>query len=579
MRAYKFITISILVLLTGLMDVCAVAGDWPNFRGPQHNGISNEDDWGGDWPNCTPSEPLWSRQVGTGYSSIAVADGRVYTMGNTGNTDTVFCLDATTGGTLWTHPYPAALDPDSYEGGPSATPTVADGNVYTLSKRGMAYCLDANDGEVVWGKNLTASPYNMTKPTWGFAGSPYVDGNLVIYNAGTHGMALYTSDGTLAWLTGTARPGYSTPVPFYFEGQDYVVLMGRTTFAAVEVQTGDMLWEQHWETYEGSPGKSKVNAADAIVDSNRVFVSSGYNKGSALFDVSTGHVTQLWPPLPQKAMQDMRTKMNSCVLWQGYLYGPNEKGGALTCVRLSDGIIKWTKGGFGLGSVTLADGKLIFLSEYGDLYIAEASPDSYQEIGRGKILSSRCWSVPVLANGKIYARNSTGKLVCVELETTAPKVDAGSSIITWLKDGTTTVDLSGAVVDDNNDVTIIRWSVILPPRATVDFADNSAPVTTATLTKKIPYVLELYARDATGQEGDDQIEVRVYADSCEAAKNNPNGGYAAPLYDYNNDCIENFNDFAMFAAEWIENFNDFAVFADEWLEDESLTDDVLYDAD
>ncbi len=103
MRAYNFMTIFILVLLTGLMDVSAVAGDWPNFRGPQHNGISNEINWGGDWANCE-TNVLWERQVGTGFSSIAVADGRVYTMGNTSNRDTVYCLDATTGEDLWFPP-------------------------------------------------------------------------------------------------------------------------------------------------------------------------------------------------------------------------------------------------------------------------------------------------------------------------------------------------------------------------------------------------------------------------------------------------------------------------------------------
>jgi len=574
MRAYNFITISILVLLTGLMDVCAVAQDWPNWRGPQHNGISKEDDWGGNWANCEMNV-VWEQQVGIGYSSIAVADGRVYTMGNTNNTDKVYCLDVNTGEILWTHPYSSALEPKSYDGGPSATPTVTDGNVYTLSKHGMAYCLDANDGEVMWGKNLAAE-YDVQKPTWGFAGSPYVDGNLVIYNVGTHGMALYADDGTLAWGTGTDKPGYSTPVPFDFEGQHYVVLMGKETFAAVHLQNGNVLWEHPWET------ANQANIADPIVDSNLVFVSSGYSKGSALFDVSTGHVTQLWPQLPQKAIQDIQNYLNTSVLWQGYLYGANDEGDTVTCVERSTGNIKWTwnqaEGGFSKGSVTLADGKLIILSQGGELCIAEASPEGYQESSRGRILTGTCWTVPVLANGKIYARNSTGKLVCVELETTGPKVDAGSSIISWLKAGETTVDLNGTVVDDNNDVMDILWSAIsAPPRSIVNIGDDSAAVTTATLARTGLYVWELYAKDATQQEGADRMEVKVYADSCEAAKNNPNGGYAALVYDFNNDCIENFNDFAMFADEWIENFNDFAVFADEWLEDESLTDDVLYD--
>ena len=574
MRTYNFITIFILALLIAMMTVCAVADDWPNWRGPQHNGISNEVNWGGDWATCEPNV-LWERQVGTGFSSIAVADGRLYTMGNsdlkvgriTTAHDVVYCLDADSGEIIWTHAYPSALTPNLYEGGPSATPTVADSKVYTFSKQGMAYCLDVNDGAVLWQSDLAAD-HGMRVPTYGFSGSPYVEGNLVVYNAGTHGMALHAADGTPAWETGTNRAGYSTPVPFDFEGQRFLILMSERTFAAVQAQTGEVLWEHPWVT------KYNANIADPIVEGNLVFVSTGYQEGSALFDVATGRVTELW------FQKNMQTFLNSSVLWQGYLYGPNDNGKALTCVQRSTGNIVWTQGGFGNGSVTLAGGKLIILSQAGELCIAEASPAGYRETGRGRILTGKCWTVPVLANGKIYARNAAGNLVSVELQTTGPRIDAGSSIVTWLEAGTTTVDLSGAVADDTGDVTTILWSVISsPPDSTVDIADDSAANTTATFSETGLYILELNAIDATAQEGSDRMEVRVYVDSCEAARNNPISAYVAPLYDYDNDCIVNFNDLAMFAVERLETetFKDFAVFVTEWLEDQSLTADILYE--
>jgi outer membrane protein assembly factor BamB len=426
MRAYNYNTISILFLLIALTPVCAVADDWPNWRGPQHNGISSETGWIGKWEICEPNV-LWEQQVGTGFSSIAVADGQLYTMGNTerlvetqndrGRTvlgfeemDEVFCLDPNTGKILWIHAYPSALTPNSYEGGPSATPTIADSNVYTLSKHGMAYCLDANDGEVLWQNNLVAN-FGVREPTWGFAGSPYVDANLVIYNVGTHGLALNAADGTLAWETGTSRPGYSTPVPFDFQQQHYVVLMGERTFAAVHVQTGEVLWEHPWVT------RYQANIPDPVVDSNLVFVSTGYNEGSALFDVATGQVTELW------FQHDMQSYLNSCVLWQGYLYGPNDNGNNLTCMERSTGNIIWTHRGIGNGSVMLADGKLIVLSDDGELCIVEASPEGYRELDKSRILTGRCWTVPILANGKIYARNAAGTVVCVELQTTDSVVD------------------------------------------------------------------------------------------------------------------------------------------------------------
>jgi len=147
--------------------------------------------------------------------------------------------------------------------------------------------------------------------------------------------------------------------------------------------------------------------------------------------------------------------------------------------------------------------------------------------------------------------------------TSGPEVDAGSNMITWLEEDATIVDLKGTVTDETNNVTAIQWSVVLAPfGATVDITNNSVAATTATLTQTGRYELELYAIDATQMQDSDMMEINVYGDSCEAAKNNPNG-YTAPLYDFNNDCKVNFIDFAMFATEW--------------LRDESLDQDALYD--
>jgi outer membrane protein assembly factor BamB len=573
--AHIFTTISLGILFAACGTVPAAADDWSNWRGPQHNGISSERHWGGDWATCTP-RVRWTQQVGTGFSSLAVAGGRVYTMGNSnllvGKTqkahDVISCLDANSGAIFWTCAYEAPLSPDSYEGGPSATPTVANGKVYTLSKRGMAYCLDAGEGTVVWQCDLVAK-HGMRAPTWGFAGSPYLHGDLAIYNAGTHGLALHAADGTLAWKTGTGRPGYSTPVPFGPAGEPSLLLMGETTFAAVQPETGKVLWEYPWVT------ANQANIPDPVVDGNLVFISTGYQKGSALFEVTAGRVTQLW------FQKNMQILLNSAVLWQGYLYGPNDSNKTLTCVDRSTGRVMWSKAGFGNGSVMLADGKLIALSQTGELSIAPASSAGYRETGKAQILSGKCWSVPVLAQGKIYARNAAGSLVCVELETTAPKVNAGRSVITWLRAGAATVDLHGTVVDDTRDVVRIRWSVLsAPPGAPAGIVSNSASVTSAIFTRTGRYVLELYALDATGQGGSDRMEVRVYWDRCDAAQKNPAGAYAAPLYDLNNDCVEDFGDFAVLAARWLggKNRHDVALFAAAWLEDASLTADVFYDA-
>src|SRR5690349_19957749 len=120
----------------------AIAADWPNFRGPTHDGISKETGWTAAWPANGP-KPLWKAKVGMGFSSIVVAAGRAYTQGNTSDVDTIFCFDANTGASVWKHSYAAPLDAKYYEGGTSATPTVDGDQVYTVSKRGIIHCLGA----------------------------------------------------------------------------------------------------------------------------------------------------------------------------------------------------------------------------------------------------------------------------------------------------------------------------------------------------------------------------------------------------------------------------------------------------
>jgi outer membrane protein assembly factor BamB len=562
-----------LILLAGLMAVRATASDWPIFRGPNHNGISDERHWGEDWANCT-MKVRWTKPVGLGASAVSVVGGRVYTMGNILNkeTDTVYCLDAGTGAEIWRYSYPAALAPNSYEGGTNTTPTVVGDRVYTLGKQGLAYCFDAKTGAVLWQVDLVAK-HGVRAPDWYFGGSPYPYGGLVIYNVGTRGLALRASDGTLAWKTGTAVPGYSTPVPFDCNGQHLLVMGGARTFAAIEPLTGSVVWEYPWET------SLPANIADAIVDGNDLFFSSGYSKGAALVRVSGNRAAQVW--FQQKNMQ---TVYNAAVLWQGYLYGPNDRGPNLTCLELSTGNVMWTQSVSGNCCAALADGRLIVLSYGGELSIAKASPAVYAPTVKSRVLAtgSVCRTAPVLANGKIYVRSSTpGTLACVELTTTAPRVDAGSSVLTWLKAGATTVTLDGSALDDANDAATIRWSVLSSPDGSaVVFGDPSKPITTASLAKPGLYVLELYAIDAKAQGGSDRIEVRVYADACEAARNRPAGASAAAWCDADADGVEDFGDFAVFAAQWPDagGFKDLARFADQWLKDISLANDVRYDA-
>ena len=150
-----------------------------------------------------------------------------------------------------------------------------------------------------------------------------------------------------------------------------------------------------------------VNAADPVVSGARVFISSGYKHGGALLDVSRGSPQLVWEN------KNMRNQFNSCVLWQGHLYGVDDN--QLRCLAFDTGEVKWTDKISGKGSLMLADGKLIVLSEKGELFVAEASPAGFKPRSRAQVLGGKCWTTPVLANGRIYCRNAAGDVVCVDV--------------------------------------------------------------------------------------------------------------------------------------------------------------------
>jgi outer membrane protein assembly factor BamB len=389
-----------MVLGFGVWVVTAEGADWPNFRGPNHNGISTETGWSATWPKDGP-KVLWKATLGTGFCSIAVSGGRAYSMGNVDNKDILYCFDASTGKEIWKQSYPCPLFKKDHEGGPSATPTVDGDSVYTFSKNGDALCFKAANGQIVWQKNLPKE-LGIKYPTWYFASSAFVADNLIILNAGTAGIALNKTDGKVVWQSGNGPPGYATAVPFMMGSEKCVVIVGSTEIFGLVAATGKVLWKFPWKTdYD-------INAADPIISGDTVFVSSGYNHGCALLKIEGGNVTDVW------RNKNMRNHFNSCVLWDGYLYGFDES--MLRCLDFKTGEVKWSQEGLGKGSLMIADGKLIILSERGKLVIAPASPEGFKELASVQILMGKCWTVPVLANGKIYARNNPdGQLVCVDV--------------------------------------------------------------------------------------------------------------------------------------------------------------------
>lgn len=386
----------------------ATAADWPHWRGPDYNGISKETGWVTTFPEGGP-KILWEKSIGTGFSSITVSDGKAYTMGNIDGSDILYCFDAATGNEIWKKSYPCPLFANLHEGGPCSTPTVDGDAVYTFSKKGDIIRFETATGKIVWHRDLQKE-LGLQPPRWNFSSSPFIYGDLVILNAGERGIALNKADGSVKWQNGTNAGGYSTAVPFKVGDKDCIALFVAKEAVALETATGTVLWSIPWKT------QADINASDAVISDNKIFVSSGYGVGCGLFDISSGEPKEIY------RNKKMSNQLNSSVLWKGYLYGfdgmigMNGPGrGKLTCMNFETSEVKWSQDGMGTGSLMLADGKLIILSEDGKLVTAEASPDGFNEISSAQILTYKCWTVPVLANGRIYARNTAGRLVCVDV--------------------------------------------------------------------------------------------------------------------------------------------------------------------
>ena len=377
---------------------------WPCWRGPHRNGTSFESGWSHAGPD-SGRKVLWKASVGKGFSSFAVAEGRVFTMGNTKDVDTVFCLDAETGKVLWKHSYPCPMAPLAYEGGPSATPAVDGPRVYTLSKSGHVFCLDAATGEILWSKKFDPAPrkegdYHVD---WGYAASPLILGEKLILGIGWAGVALNKSDGKPIWDNGPGRPGYSSPVPFLQAGRPCVAMLVARGLIAVEISSGKILWTVPWRTTWDQ------NAPDVIVSDGKLFVSTGHGVGCALFDIASDAPKEIW------RNKNLRSELASPVLWKGFIYGFD--GNRLVSIDWATGKRLWSEEGLGRGTLILVDGHLVALSDQSELVIAEASGDAFRPLGKPQaVLSGRCWTAPAFSGGRIFVRNAVGDVACVDTQ-------------------------------------------------------------------------------------------------------------------------------------------------------------------
>lgn len=340
-----------------------------------------------------------------------MSGGRVYTAGNDGlkkgGKDTIYCLEEVTGKEVWRFSHPQDLDPKYYEGGPGATPTVHAGRVYTVGRHGLVHALDAATGKVIWVRDL-AKDLGLAVPDWGFNGSPLVRGNSIVLNAGMAGLALDLETGAGQWLTGKDECGYGSPVPFDHAGRPLLAMFASKHVIAVEPGSGKEAWRVPWKT------DWNVNASDPVILGDRMFVSSGYGTGCAAYDLSATPPRQLW------FNKEIRCQMASAIAMSGHVYGVDGQGGdkdsRLKCLDLNTGALKWASPKAETGNLAAVGDRLLWLTGSGELVVVEAKPDGYRELARAQVSGGKHWTVPVLANGRLFVRNARGDLVCLDVK-------------------------------------------------------------------------------------------------------------------------------------------------------------------
>jgi len=372
-----------------------VGSDWPQWRGPNRDGISKETGLLKQWSAGGPPLVWKATGAGGGYSSFSIANGRLYTMGLRGDREYIIAFNVANGKEVWATPHGSAFRNDRGDG-PRGTPTVDGDRLYALGGSGDLSCLDAQTGRTIWTMNVL-SKFGGSNTKWGISESPLVMGEKVLVNAGGPGasiVALKKTDGSLIWKSQSDEAGYSSAIPVEVGGVTQVVFFTGIRALGLDLRDGRLLWEY------ARPSNDVANVATPVARGNRVFISSDYGTGAGMVEIKAdGKAQEVY------FTKDMRNHHSSSVLVGDHLYGFS--GSILTAMRFDTGEIAWRDRSVGKGSLVYADGHLYCFSENGVVGLVEATPAAYREKGRFQVQqgSLPTWTHPVVAGGRLYLRD------------------------------------------------------------------------------------------------------------------------------------------------------------------------------
>lgn len=393
-----------------LPPLALAPGDWPGFRGADRTGVIPGVILATDW-DAKPPRERWRQRVGPAWSSMIVIGDRLYTQEQRGTVETVVCYEASTGKERWVHADPCRFEEPVAGAGPRATPTFADGRIYTMGARGIVNCLDARTGKRYWSRDIAVDG-PAQPPLWGFSGSPLVvDDKVVVFagGEGSHGLLAYhTQTGDLAWGAATGPGSYASPQLVTIAGQRHCVVMHEKGLTAVDPANGTTLW-QAGVAMPGGPRTHQVH----LVGESDLFAGTLTGFGVARIHVareaSGWKVSDVW------SSTKVKPEFPDFVVYKDHAYGFD--GPFFCCVDLASGRRVWKEGRYGRGQVMLlpeAAQLLVMTEEGGELLVLAADPKEHRELARLQVLAAKTWNHPVIAHGRLYVRNAE-EMACYEL--------------------------------------------------------------------------------------------------------------------------------------------------------------------
>jgi outer membrane protein assembly factor BamB len=386
-----------------------VAGDWIAFRGPERDGVIHGTTIATDW-NAHPPEKRWRQRVGPAWSSVIIVGDRLFTQEQRGPQETVVCYRAEKGEELWVHEDTVRFDETVSGAGPRATPTFANGRLYTMGGTGILNCLDAATGTPHWKKDVTEIA-GANPPMWGYSSSPLVVNDLVIaFAGGPNGkglLAFHCRDGELAWSADAGSDSYGSPQLTTLAGKPQILMVSDRGLFAVDPGDGKVLWHHG----QAMPGAPRTGQPHLVGDSELVVATL---EGTGVARIRVAQEGSAWKVETVWNSSQMKTEFPEFVVHDGHIYGFDVA--MFCCIDAGTGNRAWKEGRYGRGQeILLADqGLLVVTSEKGEVMLLTADPNQSRELARFEAIKGKTWNHAVIAHGRLYIRNAN-EMACYEL--------------------------------------------------------------------------------------------------------------------------------------------------------------------